>query len=115
MSKWIVLIEANCADPDREEEFNEWYNQVHLPDVLETPGVVRAVRYEKIDPAGGRGRYLAAYEVEADDLQAVFAASERNTQKKRAEGRMSELLQVASVTSFRQVYALSEQILIAGN
>lgn len=115
MTKWIVLVEANCAEPAREEEFHEWYNQVHLPDMLETPGIVRAVRYENIEPAEGQGKYMAAYEVEADDLQAVFAASEQNTQKKTAEGRMSELLQVISVTSFQQVYALSEQILIAGH
>ena len=88
---------------------------MHLPDVLETPGIVKAVRYENIDPVEGQGKYMAAYEVEADDLQAVFAASEENTQKKTAEGRMSELLQVVSVTSYRQLYALSEQILIAGH
>ena len=48
MGTWIVLVEASCADPAREDEFNEWYNQVHLPDVLETPGIVKALRYENI-------------------------------------------------------------------
>jgi hypothetical protein len=112
MGTWIVLVEASCADQAREDEFNEWYNQVHLPDVLETPGIVRALRYENIAPAEGQGKYLAVYEVETDDLQNAFTASEQIIARKTAEGRMSELLQTLSVTSFRQLYSLSERILV---
>lgn len=112
MTKWIVLVEASCAEPAREDEFNEWYNYVHLPDVLETPQIVSAVRYENIDPADGQGKYLTTYEVEADDLQAAFAESERILEKKAVEGRMSELLQVCSVTSFKQLHSLSKSISI---
>lgn len=32
MAKWLVAVDSNCSDPEREEEFNEWYNEVHLPD-----------------------------------------------------------------------------------
>ena len=113
--KWIVLVEGNCTDSAREDEFNDWYNLVHLPDMMETPGIVNAVRYENVDPVEGRGKYLAAYEVETDDLQSVFAANREQMEQKRAEGRISELLEVVSVTSFRQAYALSEHILVAGS
>jgi len=97
MAKWLVIIESNCADPAREDEFNEWYNKTHLPDVLETPGAVRAVRYERTAPSEGKGKYLAIYEVEADDLQ---------TWRGRT-GRMSDLLQVTAKSSFKQIYSLS--------
>ena len=70
------------------------------------PGVVLAI------PADGQGKYLAVYEVETDDLQNAFAASEQIMARKTAEGRMSELLQILSVTSFRQLYSLSERILV---
>jgi len=108
MQKRFMLVETDCADPAREGEFNEWYNQIHLPDVLETPGVVRAERYEKIDPSEGQGKYLAAYEAEADDLQAVLKASDENMKKKAAEGRMSDLLKVTAVSTFGQIYSASE-------
>ncbi len=115
METWIVLVEASCADQAREDEFNEWYNKVHLPDVLETPGIVRALRYENIAPGESQGKYLAVYEVETDDLQNAFASSEQIMARKTAEGRMSDLLQIRSVTSFRQLYSLSEQILVANH
>ena len=108
MTKWIVLVETNCADPAREGEFDGWYNQTHLPDMLETAGVVRAIRYGNVDPSDGQAKYLAAYEVEADDLQAVMQASNENLQKKAAEGRMSDLLQIVSIRSYKQLYAMPE-------
>ena len=71
----MLTVESNSSDPGREKELNDWYDNIHLPDILETPGGVRAVRYENIDPSEGQGKYLAAYEVEADDLQAVMKAA----------------------------------------
>ena len=29
-------MESDCSDPSREEEFNRWYDDIHLPDVLST-------------------------------------------------------------------------------
>lgn len=107
MAKWLVIVESNCADPAREDEFNEWYSKTHLLDVLETPGVVRAVRYERAVPSEGQGKYLAAYEVEADDLQAVMKAFGENMERKKAQGRMSDLLQTTASSSFKQIYSLS--------
>ena len=28
----ILLAITNCNDPSKEEEFNYWYNHIHLPD-----------------------------------------------------------------------------------
>ncbi len=30
----VRLVLTNCIDPSREGEFNRWYDQVHLPDIL---------------------------------------------------------------------------------
>jgi len=54
MARYILVVESNCADPAREAEFNEWYDKTHLPDILETPGFVRATRYENTEPAAGK-------------------------------------------------------------
>lgn len=105
MAKWVVVVESNCGDPKREAEFNRWYNDVHVPDVLETPGVVRASRYEAVDAAGSK--YLALYEIEANDLQAVMKAIGENLEKKRAQGRMSDLLKMPPPRSYRQIFSLS--------
>jgi hypothetical protein len=36
MAKWLLIVETNCSDPARESEFDEWYDRIHLPDVLYT-------------------------------------------------------------------------------
>lgn len=72
----VVLINpASVAD---DGEFNRWYDEVHIPQVLErVPGVVGARRLrltkEQLLPEEalpGR-RYLTIYDIEADDLQAT--------------------------------------------
>ncbi len=107
MAKWLRVVKTNCADAAREAEFNEWYDKTHLPDVLETPGYIRATRYENIEPSEGEAKYLALYEVETDDIDALMKASRDNMDKKRAEGRFSELLVVVSRDNYRQLSSLS--------
>jgi len=53
MERWLFTVENNCRDTAREKELNDWYDTIHLPDILETPGFVRATRYENTNPAEG--------------------------------------------------------------
>jgi len=74
--KALMLVHTNPASAEQEAEFNAWYDQVHIPQLLErVPGIVRATRYvasaEMPPPAE---RYLAIYEIEADDPAAVVKA-----------------------------------------
>ena len=101
MAKWLTIVGTNCADAARETEFNEWYDKIHLPDVLETPGFVRATRYENTEPSEGEAKFLALYEIETDDIDAFMKANAENMAKKRAEGRFSELLVIVSRGSYR--------------
>jgi hypothetical protein len=77
MARGILLVFANPSSPERTEEFNEWYSSTHLHEVLRVPGITSATRYElsehQLVPSnilGGR-RFLAAYEIEAEDIQTV--------------------------------------------
>jgi len=45
-----------------EEEFNDWYNTVYVPNYLQVPGVLGARRYVVID---GQPKYLTLYEFES--------------------------------------------------
>ncbi len=46
---------------DKEAEFNRWYNEEHLPELLAIPGVLNAARYESVRSGP---RHLACYELE---------------------------------------------------
>ena len=49
-------------DAQRVQEFNKWYNEEHLPELLSVPGILSAARYEAIK---GGPKYLACYELES--------------------------------------------------
>ncbi|MBI4267190.1 MAG: hypothetical protein HY662_00210 [Chloroflexi bacterium] len=108
MTKWFVLVGTNCADPTREAEYNDWYDNIHLPDVLETPGYVRATRYVNTEPSEGQAKFLAIYEIEADDIDKVRKASSANLAKKKEQGRMSDLVRMVSRATYKQIGSRSK-------
>jgi hypothetical protein len=61
----------------QDAEFNRWYDEQHLGDLLRVPGVVGARRFRLAsDQAGAPGPYLAIYEIESDDVQRTLAEIE---------------------------------------
>ncbi|MBM4461884.1 MAG: hypothetical protein FJ012_00930 [Chloroflexi bacterium] len=105
MEKWILNVETNCADSAREKEFNEWYDKVHLPDILHIPEVVRASRYECADPSEGQAKFLAIYEIETKDLGETMAALGERLEAITREGRMSDLCILVGTRMYKQITA----------
>ena len=104
MPKAIVLVFTNCSDPAREAEFDEWYNNTHVPDILEAEGFVAATRYQLLgEPGPGQGKFLAVYEVEADDLPTAFAGVQKRLAEVAAQGRIIDVLRVVGFTPCLQI------------
>ena len=76
MAKAVLLVHSRPSDPSREDEFNEWYDKTHVPEVCAVPGFVSARRFKlgeaaiAADPDGYP--YLAIYEIDADDPQGAL-------------------------------------------
>lgn len=72
MSRHLLVVETNCV-AGADEEFNRWYDEVHVPQLLELDGFLNVSRYRVADAQMGRSvppqRYVAMYEIEADDPQ----------------------------------------------
>lgn len=71
MARGIMVVQSSPVSPDREEEFNDWYDNIHLPEICAVPGFVSGRRYKLTGAADGNDgapAYLAIYEIEADDL-----------------------------------------------
>lgn len=64
MAKFKMLILSNPV-ADRDDEFNRWYDDVHLGDVFKVPGVVGAERYRF--KSGEGWKYLAIYDLDCED------------------------------------------------
>ena len=92
MAKYVYLAFSDCKDPAREEEYTDWYKNVHIPDMLDTPGMIKATFWEAADAKEkSRRKYLALYEFETDDIGTFnqkLGAVGRGTMEK---GRYSDL------------------------
>jgi hypothetical protein len=71
MNQYVIQFESR-GQLGQDEEYNRWYDAVHLPDVLNVPGFKSAKRYAIVDPARDRPHYMAAYTVECDDPHALL-------------------------------------------
>lgn len=73
--KFTYVVLTNPTSPEDEAEFNRWYTEQHLPDVLRVPGVVSAQRYKRTAQQRGSGpqpwNYLALYECDAAEPNVV--------------------------------------------
>lgn len=74
MGKYILVI-PSAAHVGQDDDYNRWYDDVHLADVCAVPGVVSGRRYDALStsPATPPAPYLAIYEIETDDPNAVIA------------------------------------------
>ena len=93
--KAVMVIQTDCTDPAREQEFNEWYNNIHVPDVLLTPGVIRGTRFAlATTPREGQSKFLAIYELDTTDFEGVQKSLGEVMAKVREQGRWSDLVKV---------------------
>ena len=76
MPKFIMTVQSNPV-AGREDEYNDWYDRHHVPELLMTPTLVAAQRYRLADlqPPDYPGyqprrhRYMVVYEIETDSLE----------------------------------------------
>ena len=57
----LLLVWADMS-ADKEDDFNRWYNEEHIPELLSVPGVLNAARYEAVKSGP---KHLACYELES--------------------------------------------------
>lgn len=67
MNAPLLLVISVDIDPSHDREFNQWYEQVHLPEIVACPGILSGRRM--VSPDGDqRPRYITIYEVEHRDV-----------------------------------------------
>jgi len=62
-----LLVASMNVDPAAESEFNEWYNDEHLPQLGAVPGVLAARRF-RAGEADVERKYLALYHMTGPDV-----------------------------------------------
>lgn len=76
MARYTLVVLTNPVS-GKEDEYNTWYDNRHLADLLAVDGFIAAQRFrlaEGDQPQDVTHRYLALYEIETDDLAKTQAA-----------------------------------------
>ena len=83
----LKMIALTTPLPGKEQDFHEWYNDKHLPELVNGLGMEGAQRYELVAKLMGSdtNQYLAIYDIETDDPAAFM-------------GKMGELAQSGKMT-----------------
>ena len=91
MPKMILTVFSDPISPERQDEYDDWYANIHVPDVCAIPGVLSARRFREAtqasafagEVAGGR-RNMVIYEIDTDNPAEV----EAEMQARLADGRL---------------------------
>ena len=96
MSHEFTLIVYTSPAEGREEEYNAWYDDVHLPEFTALPGVISGRRFKVTSPAGdGKLTYAAVYELSTSPDEVMAAM---NAGVKDGTVRMTDAVDGASIT-----------------
>src|SRR5829696_9038925 len=84
MAPVLLVVKSNVA-AEHDAEFNRWYDEVHMPQVLAFGGSVSGRRYQLLDnppaspvAAASRYKYLACHEFEDEAaVRRFFESPER--------------------------------------
>jgi hypothetical protein len=95
LPKGVYVVQSSALDAEHEPAYDAWYDNVHIPDVLDVPGFVSARRFRIVDGGDDAHTFLTIYEIDADDVQATVKELYRRAQS----GEMNILDQVWSSRS----------------
>jgi len=111
MSKYFLVALTNQANGTADDEFNQWYDGTHVPQVRAAVSAITGVtRYRATDaqpsPDGSVGhRFLTVYDIDTDDPAAALGSLGQGV----ATGAI-ETGSVLDVSSNPPVLALYEEL-----
>lgn len=108
MAKGIFYVESRPTGPDRDQEYNAWYDEVHIPELLALDGFVAARR---LRPVQDDGPYVSIYDLEGDDLAAIIA--NMIAAAGRGEFQLSDAMQMDPPPTYRLLELTTERVAVA--
>ncbi len=74
MARYLLLAFSGATEgPGNEEALEEWYKNVHIPELLADEEMISAQRYKVVQgaPDGIECPYVTVYEMETEDMDAL--------------------------------------------
>ena len=86
----LILAEVLCTDPEREAEWDSWYDGQHLPDMMASGAFAAGSRWYRTPTRPGGTNHLTIYEIAGIDLEEAVARSAAILPEIAATGRSHE-------------------------
>jgi len=83
----LVFVSVMCNDPSREDEWNSWYDDEHLPDMMSTGAFAAASRWLRREPARYGPNDLTFYDITECDVEEAIEISAQALSKLAAASR----------------------------
>lgn len=110
-SNWLYVVKSKSTDPAREADYNAWYTDIDIPDVLEVRGFRRARRVVASErtrsPSAAYtadGDYVAIYDIETPDIDKTIIDLYVGARRMSWRGRTTDLLKVTEANYYRAVW-----------
>lgn len=81
MAKSILFVESKPVSPDRVDEYHQWQDETHMPEMLTVEGFVSARRWATDDGES----FVSLYEIDTD-----VDTAKANLKAAAQSGRMSK-------------------------
>jgi hypothetical protein len=106
-SHWFYMVKSRPVDPAREAEYNRWYDDIDIPDVLAVPGFMRArrgiARDISDDPTPDERTYVALYDITTNDIDRTIIDLYVAARKMAALDRLTDALNVIEANYYRRL------------
>lgn len=101
MARYQMMVLSNPVE-GREDEFNDWYQNVHLPQVLALKGFQSAQRLRLARRLAEREAwsYATVYEIETDDIDGVL----RGLEEAAKSGQLTISTSIVTQLAYAAVY-----------
>jgi hypothetical protein len=115
---WLMMVSTENTDPSRASEFNDWYDHVDIPDVLEVPGYERARRGVEESIAGYSSgatertpaKYVALYDIKSRAIDKTIIDMLMASWGMEKSHHSTDLLKVTERVYFRQYGAIRARL-----
>ena len=103
-TRGMLFVATNCKEGYDEGEFNDWYHDFHLPDMLDIGAFHAAYRYESLEPEATGGKFLAIYETDAADPTTALQTIGKVLPELRRRDRMFDGLDLQFLVKARRIW-----------
>ena len=74
-TKPVIYLVATQCPPEKEEKFNKWYNEVHIPLLLKFKGIKKVTRYKITGETEEYPKYLTIFDFESREAFEKYSTS----------------------------------------